>query len=419
VPFEPSRPYTEFRMVKLRKPFFWIHLVVGLAVGVAVLSMSVTGVVLVLAPQITAFAERRVATENVTPRGSRLNPQELLDRAAKQNIEANAVTIYADRSRAAEVYTDDGIILVSADTGRMLGKPDLALRNFFKAITRWHRQFAFAGQSRATGRAITHAANLALLFLAAVGIYLWWPRRWTLRYLRSVAWFRTDVKAKARDFNWHNTAGVWCLIPLSIISFTGVLMSYQWANRVLYRVTGSPMAVAEAGDDSKQDEEETAAPPSGEAIPLDKLWSTAESRVVDWKSIYFEVPDATDAEIGFRIDASDGGRPDQRSTLTLDRYSGSVTGWDNFAGQSAARKVRLLGRYAHTGQLGGLPGQIVAGIASLFCVLLVWTGGSLSLHRLRAARARSRRKPKTVPVGTPPGIDKRPAPRERELIPTV
>src|ERR1700688_633096 len=108
------------RMVKLRKAVFWIHLVVGLAVGVAVLSMSVTGVVLALAPQITAFAERRAATENVTPRGSRLNPEELLDQATKQNIEANAVTIYADRSRAAAVYTDDGMIFVSANTGRVL-----------------------------------------------------------------------------------------------------------------------------------------------------------------------------------------------------------------------------------------------------------------------------------------------------------
>jgi len=195
-------------MVKLRKAFFWIHLVVGLAVSVVVLSLSVTGVLLALAPQITAYAERKVATENLKPRGSRLNPEELLDRATKQNIEANAITIYADRSRAAEVYTDDGMIFVSANTGHVLGKPDLALRDFFKAVTRWHRQFAFAGQSRATGRAITHAGNLALLFLAVGGIYLWWPRRWTLRYLRSVAWFRTDVKAKARDFNWHNTAGV-------------------------------------------------------------------------------------------------------------------------------------------------------------------------------------------------------------------
>ena len=182
-------------------------------------------------------------------------------------------------------------------------------------------------------------------------------------------------------------------------------------------MTGSPMAVAEAGEDGNQDEEETATPPSGEAIPLNKLWSTAQSRVADWKSIYFEVPDATDAEISFRIDGSDGARPDKRSTLTLDRYSGSVTGEDNFAEQSTARKVRLLGRYAHTGQLGGLPGQILAGIASLFCVLLVWTGGSLSLHRLRAARARSRRK--AIHVGVPASAGKRSAPRERDLVSTA
>ena len=65
-------------------------------------------------------------------------------------------------------------------------------------------------------------------------------------------------------------------------------------------------------------------------------------------------------------------------------------------------------RFAHTGELGGLPGQLVAGIGCLGGVMLVYTGLSLAFRRLWnwalwARLGASRRDPRdgTVPEPAP------------------
>ena len=45
-------------------------------------------------------------------------------------------------------------------------------------------------------------------------------------------------------------------------------------------------------------------------------------------------------------------------------------------------------RFAHTGELGGPAGEVVAGLACVGGAFLVWTGMALSLRRFAAWRAR-------------------------------
>ncbi len=50
------------------------------------------------------------------------------------------------------------------------------------------------------------------------------------------------------------------------------------------------------------------------------------------------------------------------------------------------RSLRLLAtvRFGHTGEYGGLPGQVIGALASLGACMLVYTGLSLTIRRLRA-----------------------------------
>ena len=49
-------------------------------------------------------------------------------------------------------------------------------------------------------------------------------------------WFRGGLAGRARDWNWHNVIGFWCATPLFLIVLTGVVMSYPWANDLLWVV---------------------------------------------------------------------------------------------------------------------------------------------------------------------------------------
>jgi uncharacterized iron-regulated membrane protein len=71
--------------------------------------------------------------------------------------------------------------------------------------------------------------------------------------------------------------------------------------------------------------------------------------------------------------------------------------YEAFADQSLGRRLRSISRFAHTGELLGLPGQTIAGLVTAGAVVMVWTGIALTLRRFRAWVERSsKRQAETV-----------------------
>ena len=89
-----------------------------------------------------------------------------------------------------------------------------------------------------------------------------------------------------------------------------------------------------------------------------------------------------------------------RSNLTLNSASGEVLQWQPYGEGSLGQRARGWLRFAHTGELGGLAGEAVAGLACVGGAFLVWTGMALSLRRFAAWRARlAARAAAPAPVG--------------------
>ena len=358
----------------LRKTLFWLHLAAGSIAGIVILIMSVTGVLLAFERQITAWADREYRS---TPSGARMGMEALLANSAVEHT--SSITLRADPTAPVELDVGrDRTVFVDAYTGAVLGEGSRGVRNFFRVVEDWHRWIGVSGESRATGRAITGACNLAFLFIVFSGPFLWWPRKWNWRNVKAVLLFRGGLNGRARDFNWHNVAGIWCAVPLFVIVLTGVVMSYPWANNLLYRAAGSePPAQNQNGR----------APANRGPAKLrfsDAAWARAEEQVPGWKSITLRAP------LTFSIDQGQGGRPDQRAQLTLDPRTGEVARWEPFSSQNRGRQLRSWFRFIHTGEAGGVIGQSVAGIATAGAVLLVYTGLALALRRFLSFCARKR-----------------------------
>src|SRR5262245_356731 len=91
----------------VRRILFWVHLAAGVAGGVVILVMSVTGTLLAFEKQVVSFAERGV---RVTPRGNdaELSPEAVLRSASASGETPAAVTFAADRARPAQVSFRSG-----------------------------------------------------------------------------------------------------------------------------------------------------------------------------------------------------------------------------------------------------------------------------------------------------------------------
>jgi uncharacterized iron-regulated membrane protein len=382
--------------IKFRSLLFWTHLVAGVVAGTVILIMSVTGALLTFQQSVLRFIERSGRVVALPAEGTpRLDVETLLERVkgASPGVQPTAVSIESDPSAAVMVAVGtQGNLFVNPYTGDVLGSGSPRARAFYRSVTNWHRWLAAEGDARTTARAVTGACNVAFLVLAVTGLFLWWPKQWTLRHIGAVIWFRRGLRGKARDFNWHNTIGFWCAPVLIVLTTTGMVISYTWASNLVYTLTGSPRPAAQNGQSGARGTSSSSSAASTSratetmgAVSLVVVVAQAQARVPSWRTMILRLPPRPGGPVSVSISDRDHWNGFARSTLTVD---GTAMRWEPYAQISLGQKVRGWMRFAHTGELGGLAGEAVAGLASLGGAFLVWTGVALALRRLAAWRAR-------------------------------
>jgi uncharacterized iron-regulated membrane protein len=377
-------------MKQIRKIIFWCHLFTGVTAGLVILLMSVTGSLLAFEPQIVRYAESDMRTvQPPTGEVHRLGAQTLLAKAreVKPNAKASAMTVQSDPSEAVLITLGrEGILYLNPYTGDLMGEGSKRVRTFFLTVTDLHRWLGTNGDNRNTGRAITGACNLAFLFLASTGLYIWWPKKWTRQYLSSVIFFKSGLRGRARNFNWHNTIGFWSAPILILLTATGSIFSYQWTGNLLYTLTGSERPAPPPGQAGKGGQNENNRQ-RGASIDnfnnLDRLWSRAEEQSPGWKTINLRLPTDPNTPVSFFITESGTMNPFGRSQLNLNPATAEIVSWEPYSSFNLGRKLRSWVRSLHTGEAGGIVGQLIACLASLGGGFLVWTGLALALRRLQ------------------------------------
>lgn len=372
-----------------RKCLFWLHLSSGVVAGSVILMMSVTGVLLTFQSQIVDWANREYITVHPPyPGASKMELDALLMevKKAEPDAEPTSITLRSDPGRAYDVrFGRSKTVYVDPYTAEVRGQGNVAVREFLREIMYWHRWFGAEGENRTVARAVTGAGNLAFLLLTITGFYIWWPRRWTLKAFKAIALPNFRIKGRNRDFNWHNSAGLWCLPVLFLISLSGVVISYRWAGDLVYTLTGTEpvprSSVSGAGpSNSKVDQ------PVPRTAPLESFAAAARARVPEWAYITLNLPKEGSRNTTLSISEMDNRIPLTRSTLTVSTIDARVVDWTPFTGHNLGRQARTWLRWIHTGEAGGWPGQLIAGLASFGAVIMVWTGLSLSWRRLKRYR---------------------------------
>jgi uncharacterized iron-regulated membrane protein len=369
----------------IRSLFFWPHLIAGVCAGAVILLMSVTGVLLTYERQTIAWADRDYRSQPPSPDARKLPVEGLLARlhGDHPDLRPTAVTMASAADMPTVVAFGQTSMVVNPYTGALLGESAPRVRRLMSKLRAWHRWLAVDGESRPVARAITGWSNALFLMIVCSGFYLWFPRRWTWAQVRGVVLFRRGLTGKARDFNWHNVIGFWSAVPLFIVVLSALPMSFSWANAAIYRAVGDrvPVPAAREGGAGR----ERGGRPEASNDGLNALMDRAQRQVPGWRTINLRIPTAAAAPAVFAIDRGDGGQPHLRSTLTLDRRTGDIVTYEAFSDLTLGRRIRNVMRFAHTGEVLGIGGQTIAGLASAGGVVLVCTGILLAMRRLRAS----------------------------------
>jgi uncharacterized iron-regulated membrane protein len=380
---------------RIRKFFFWTHLCLGLIAGVFVLVMCVTGILAAYRPQLETLLNHWGVSSQPPSPGARPLPIEVLAERVRRSTGADpqSVTVYSGSGKSVDFYLGRraGTVYTDAFTGAIIGRPSRQVFRFFGQVNNWHGSLGVNGPNHELGTAIMDAANFVCLYLAVFGLYLWLPRRWTWRHFRAGLVFRTDLGGKARDFNWHNVIGFWTLVPLVVMVWTGVALSYSWAGEATVRALSHlPAPPAASGFRALEMADSDADPDPfvTRVAGLGALLERAKLRVPDWKSIDFDIPDFMAAPVTFTLDPT-GARVAKGSLAT--RLQLARTGEELSFRPPPPMRGRSIYRFSHTGEMWGFWGQTVAMLGCLGGVFLVWTGISLSIRRFAAWLGRRRR----------------------------
>lgn len=377
----------------IRNIIFWSHLVVAVVAGIMIFLMAVTGTLLAFEPQMVGYAERKVRYVTQPEGAERLSVQDIVAKAAegRPNAVPASVTIKSDPKASAVVnFGKEDTVFVDPYTGAVL----VGSSKFHDAmhwIESFHRRLA----TREKGRIATGAANAAFLFLLVSGLFLWWPKSWSRSRLKAVTVFNPNLKGKARDWNWHNVIGFWCAPFFLATTLTGLVMSYSWANNLLFKMTGN--------EPPPQQQKKT--PPAGPgpvkggpgtgprkggqpplpvlpAVGLNAIFDRAAQQSSAWVSLGVRLPQAPEAPVVVMIEErAPFGAANPRSQLSLDPKTASVVKWEPFSEQNLGRKMRFWTKWLHTGQLFGIIGQALAGIAAVGAAMMVYTGFAMAWRR--------------------------------------
>nr|WP_186352340.1 sulfite reductase flavoprotein subunit alpha [Pseudomonas proteolytica] len=364
----------------LKKTLFQLHWFFGITAGLVLALMGITGAAYSFQDEILRALNPTVLTVEKQPAGV-LPPAELVRKL--ETTEGKTVSmlwVESESGNAARVFFTPPagerrgqMRYFDPYTGDYLG--DAVGQDFFGLMLQLHRFLAIGD----TGRQITGACTLILIFFCLSGLYLRWPRQvasWR-------AWLTLDWRKKGRSFNWdlHSVFGTWCLLFYLLAALTGLYWSYEWYSKGLTRLLS----------DAPQNERvrNRGPAPAGPApvANYDAIWSSIYSTAGPHLSAYnIRMPAVAGqpATVYYLLQSSPHDRA--LNQINLDPATGVVKSVERYADKSLKAQL-LTSIYAlHVGSYFGLAGRIILTVTSLCMPLFFITGWLLYLDRRRKKR---------------------------------
>ena len=364
----------------LKKTLFQLHWFFGITAGLVLALMGITGAAYSFQDEILRALNPSVLQVEKQVAGV-LPPVELVEHIeASSGKKVGMLWVETDSGNAARVYFTPPkgerrgeMRYFDPYTGEFMG--DAVGQDFFGLMLQLHRFLAMGD----TGRNITGACTLILLFFCLSGLYLRWPRQvksWRV-------WLTLDWRKKGRSFNWdlHSVFGTWCLLFYLLAALTGLYWSYDWYNR------GVTKLLSDAPQNERMRKRGPAPAGPAPVANYDAIWSSIYSNAGPDLSAYnIRMPAVAGqpATVYYLLTSSPHDRA--LNQINLDPATGEVKSHERYASKSLKAQL-LTSVYAlHTGSYFGLVGRIVLTVSSLLMPLFFITGWLLYLDRRRKKR---------------------------------
>jgi uncharacterized iron-regulated membrane protein len=337
----------------IRRSLLALHQWVGLAAGLFLVVISVSGSALVFENEIDRALNPSASF--VTPGTRRLPIETLIARvlATYPKDQVNGVRI-ADKADQAYEFSlrSRQSAAVNPYTGDVLG-----LRDHEKSLARWLHLLHTRLVAGEIGEKMVGGFSVAMLGLAITGLVLWWPRR-ILVIGSTSSWKRTN-------FDLHNVLGFYSSLVMLFITLSGVLIAFEgFTDPLVRRLNDVPDAPAPQST-----------PVAGATrISVDEAIAAAEQALPGAFASNVGLPNGPKAVFRILKKFPEDRTPAGRSRVYVDQFSGKALLVENTRTAPLGTRILNLKRSAHTGDIFGAPTQALYFIVSLGIALQAITG---------------------------------------------
>ncbi len=225
------------------------------------------------------------------------------------------------------------------------------------------------------GRPIVGVAVLIFVVLLISGIVLWWPTKWIKSIIDKSFKIKWDASFKRVNYDMHNVFGFYSCIFLFFIAVTGLVWSFGWWSKSLYWVTSGGKPLVENRESPKSD---TTHVKAFNITTADKVLLNLRKENPQAAGIMISIPAKPADPIGAFV------YKQKHTFYNMDRYSfdqqtlKEISIKTPFSGKyveaNIPDKIRRMNYDIHVGRVLGLTGKIIAFLASLISASLPITG---------------------------------------------
>ena len=371
-----------FSLPRPRQLWRQVHWCIGITAGTLMMVIGLSGAILSYREEVTDWLNpggRSVAVSELAA----LQPAELLAAGQRNwpDREVSTLTVFAVPGAAARM-----VFMPSADQRRgdtvyldpytAAALPSLRGGAFFETVDSLHRWLLLP---REPGRATTGVLALALLLLAASGLYVRWPRQW--RSWR--AWFAIAQKLKTRALlsRWHVVIGT-CVLPVYVLSAaTGLYLSFDAVRNQAHAWWG---ATSSGGQVAPVEPAERVARKSLAGLDIGPAWAAFEQRAVaGWSEASIRAQGGTRASLQLTWLDRSPSHERARNRMRLSLPQGDVLLDERHEAKPTGERLLAAVYPLHVGSYFGPVGRFVMLLAALALPLFGISGWWLYLDRRR------------------------------------
>lgn len=347
-----------------------IHLWLGLASGLVVFIVALTGCIYCFQEEIQEAVQeyRFVSPENKFF----LRPSELRKKAVATLPGKQLHSLqYGGKERAIVASFYQGgdyyyLVYLNPYTGKVLKVKDMDT-DFFRIVLDGHY---YLWLPPVIGQPLVAVSTLLFTILLISGIILWWPKKYNRKQRFKIKW---NARWRRKNYDMHTVLGFYsCLFGL-LLALTGLVWGFQWfADSVYWAASG--------GETMKPYKEVLSVSDSTKATiysePVDEIWNNL-SAAFPKAILDIHFPEGKNGSIEMAINPERGTywKTDYRyyDQRTLRELQAKHV-YSRFNDANTGDLVLRMNYDIHVGQIGGIWGKIIAFCASLLIASLPVTG---------------------------------------------